>query len=118
MPTPTCTPTVRPRPEGDYQVRAWVAFERPGLDQIQTVYGKLIRGDEVVAGAQMYSVVHYTKNDRRWPETGVVTAGENGIAEIAFSVMEADSEDPVPVDVYLIYGETIFHGATLFTPRC
>lgn len=114
--TSTVTPTSRPGQE--YQARAWVSDEEPLWDSTQTVFGKLTKGGEGVAGAQMYSIVHYRSADRRWPEEGFGTTGSDGIASVSFGIMDADTDSAVSVDVYFAYEGKTFHEVTSFTSRC
>ncbi|MBN1582529.1 MAG: hypothetical protein JXA89_17605 [Anaerolineae bacterium] len=100
-------------------MRTWVAFERLTLNQIQTVYAKIVKGEQPVAGAKMYTIVHYsTQVDQRWPEVEFETTEANGIASVSFSALDAGSKKDVTVDVYLIYDETVFHTTTFFTTQC
>jgi hypothetical protein len=118
-PLPTSTPlppTSTPAP--GYEVRAWVALERPGFDSAQTVFGKLTKEEEGVAGAQMYCIVRYGNAEHRWPDEGFETTEDNGIAAISFDILSTGLEGTVPVDVYIIHDGETFYSVTSFTPRC
>lgn len=118
VPPPTLTSTALPLSEEDYQVKAWVDSEQPKVTQSQTVYGKILKGDQPVTGARMYSVVHYANLDKRYPQTGFEMTGKNGIASVSFPVLDVGAETDVTVDVYLFYEQLAFHHTVLFMPRC
>jgi hypothetical protein len=101
-----------------YEVKAWVALERPIFGKAQAVFGKLTKEKEGVVGAQMYCIVHYGDTEQRWPEEGFETTKERGIAEISFYIAHTGLEVTVPVDVYIVHEGETFHTLTAFTPRC
>jgi hypothetical protein len=99
-------------------MQAWTLFSRTQANSIQGVYAKLIRGEEGVAGAQMYALTHYGGRDHRYPEEGYAITDEKGIASVSFSAADALPEETVLVDVYVIYDGTTYHSAITIAANC
>ena len=116
--TDTPAPTATLEHMAGYEVRAWVALERPTFGSAQTVFGKLTKEKEGVAGAQVYCIVRYGNAEHRWPDEGFETTKDRGIAAISFDILHTGLEVAVPVDVYMIHDGETFHSVTSFAPRC
>ena len=112
MPTATAD-----RAQG-YSATDWPAMNQPKLDEMQTVYAKLVKDGQGVGRASMYVVAHYHSGDRRYPAQGYETTGDDGIASVSFAVFDAGSEYPVSVDVYLLYDGITLQEGTSYTPTC
>jgi hypothetical protein len=117
-PTETPIPTATALPTPALQASAWVSYDRVGEGSVQTVFAKLARGDQGVAHAQMYCIVHDTDASRRWPGTGFEATGEDGIASTSFIAMGNPEGAMVPVQVYLIYEEKTYQAETAFVSYC
>jgi hypothetical protein len=116
---PTSTDTVVPSPTPDnVQVAAWVSIDRPGWGSVQTVFARMTKGSQGVAGAQMYSIVHDQDADRRWPGEGFEPTGADGIASVSFVVPDARAGYIVNVDVYLTYEGRAYRTDASFAPQC
>lgn len=120
--TPTGTPTpaslATPPPAEEYQATAWASLGRPGWGSVQTVFGKLTKGGERVAQAQMYSIVHDEDADHRWPREGYETTNSDGIASVSFVVVDTSADYIIHADVYLIHEGMTYRTSTSFAPQC
>ena len=115
LPAPSATPVAR---ADDYAIQAWALFSKTKVDSIQEVSAKLTQGEEGIAGAQMYALVHYGGKDRRYPEQGFQVTDEKGIASVSFAAADARPEEVVLVDVYVTYDETTYHSVVSFSANC
>ena len=117
-PTDPPAPTLSPQPVGETQATAWVALARPGWGSVQTVFARLAQEGQGVPQAQMYSIAHDPDRDRRWPEEGFVSTGDDGTASVSFIVVDAPEDFIVHLDVYLVYEGSTYQARTSFAPQC
>jgi hypothetical protein len=115
IPAPSPTPVAQ---TDEYHLQSWTLFSRTHVDSIQEASGKLTKGEEGVAGAQMYAVVKFGGKDHRYPEQGYETTNEKGIASVSFSAADAGPEETVEVDVYVTYDGTTYHSVVSFAANC
>jgi hypothetical protein len=99
LPAPSATPAAQ---EDEYSIQAWRLFSRTQADSVQQVSARLLKGEESVAGAQMYALTRYGGTDHRYPEQGYALTNERGIASVNFTAADAWPEETVLVDVYVI----------------
>jgi len=85
---------------------------------MQSVFGKLTRDGVGIEGAQMHTVVHYSRMAFRLPESGYEVTDSRGIAAVTFDVSDAGSGYTAYVDVYLTHGGQTFTITTSFAPQC
>ena len=118
IPTAGAVPTATAPAVEEIQAQAWVSSGRPGWGSVLTVFARLTQGEQGIANAQMYCLIHDADVDRRWPSEGFERTGDDGIASTSMLVMENPEGAVVDLDVYLIHEGSTYQAQASFVSHC